>query len=1019
MNSEEVFEDEEESYDEYEDSPKSVPAIRAKAAIGDWNKLSLKVNHSTNEDGSQMTHLKATKSAFVSALIHLDGQRFSFKGREYLEPVYNRSDSEILLKTARQVEKTVVISSTCLMANGELKKAGDINIENDVAALDVKTQKIVSGKVIWKSKIYQKSCLRIKTRQGHEIEIATTHPIRLWESWVEAGKLSVGNKVACVRKAGEFGDLRKRDCMVELTAFMIGDGYCPLIGEFSFTQNPGAVLEQFIKCLKNEAVSFRIRPRKTKSAIDICYKSPGFLEELAGRNSYTHEIPSWVFSLNRRQAALFLNRLWACDGCLKQRTSTMYDFVYASMSKKLVRGVQSLLWKFGIPSAIRENLPSIYKKKGETSKVAYLLRIETAQGVDTFLREIGALDKSEGIPLPDLENCNNNRDTFPYELSELVGIIYETDGIKDKRGTDKKALMQEGLRKKPEYCLTKDKAKRYLEFFKEGYDKKLVTQLCNHIESDIYWDTIVSIEDTGLQECIDFEVENYHNFIVDGVITHNSTFLSNNLVISSAVIPYNKSLYVSPSHMQTRQFSSEKLKPILDRSPLIRTYLQDSSVSQQVFEKGFLNGSFIFLRSAFRSADRARGISASTLTLDEIQDMLIDQIPVIRECTSHFPNSSTYFAGTPKSLSNPIEVYWKTTSQNEWLVPCPHCNKWNFLDEKNIAPTAWYLSERLPPGPVCKYCEKPIDVTKGRWVSMSPDKLMKGYRIPQLMVPWICGIAKQWVKLLWKRDNYPLSQFYNEVLGISYDTASAPITQEELVRICGEHSMLDLDRLTSDQINRGRGLLLTAGVDWGEGLDGSEKSPSGKLRPASYTVLTIGYYHTRDQYKVIAIKKFTGKETDPDYVVAFIAKVCKTLGICLVGVDWGHGWGVNNQLVRLLGGDHVVQFQYLPKLKMKMKWDSIGYRYHLMRNFMMSELYYDMKKENILFPTWSEFEPYSKDILAIYTEYSEFKKEMKYDHRIADPDDFFHSLLFAKLVADIQLGRANRFTQGTTGTYAD
>jgi hypothetical protein len=76
----------------------------------------------------------------------------------------------------------------------------------------------------------------------------------------------------------------------------------------------------------------------------------------------------------------------------------------------------------------------------------------------------------------------------------------------------------------------------------------------------------------------------------------------------------------------------------------------------------------------------------------------------------------------------------------------------------------------------------------------------------------------------------------------------------------------------------------------------------------------------------------------------------------------------------------------------------------------MSELFYDMKHGNLLFPKWGQFEPYSKDILAIYAEYNEYRKEMKYDHRSSDPDDFFHSMLFAKLVADIQLGRASRFT---------
>jgi len=135
--------------------------------------------------------------------------------------------------------------------------------------------------------------------------------------------------------------------------------------------------------------------------------------------------------------------------------------------------------------------------------------------------------------------------------------------------------------------------------------------------------------------------------------TEKTTFLANNLVATSVVMPYNKALYVSPSHTQTRQFSNEKLRPAIEKSPHVKRYFQDSSVSTQVFEKGFTNGSYIFLRSAFRSADRTRGISARILCLDEIQDFLGSEIPVIMECTSHFLDARVLISGTPKSLIIP------------------------------------------------------------------------------------------------------------------------------------------------------------------------------------------------------------------------------------------------------------------------------------------------------------------------------------------------------------------------------
>lgn len=491
-----------------------------------------------------------------------------------------------------------------------------------------------------------------------------------------------------------------------------------------------------------------------------------------------------------------------------------------------------------------------------------------------------------------------------------------------------------------------------------------------------------------------------------------TTFLANNLTINSLVRAYNKSLYVSPSHMQTRQFSSEKLKPAIEKSPYIMTYFQDSSVSQQVFEKGFTNGSFVFLRSAFRSADRSRGVSARDLALDEIQDLLISDIPVIMECTSHFPDSSVLMAGTPKSFDNPIEVYWQGTTQNEWLVRCRGCNHWNMLDETNIGPTEWYVSGKLLPGPICSKCQKHLDVSgDGRWMSLNPGKDIEGYRIPQLMVPWIISTMDQWSKLLWKRDNYPYGQFANEVLGLSYDSASKPISRRDLMAACGQFDLWPTSNYPPEVIKEARGAHLCAGVDWGEGNDGSEKSPSGKIRNASYTVLTIGYYHSFKQFKVVFVKKYQGREVDPEFVVNDIVRICRELNVQRIGVDWGHGWGVNNVLIRRLGMDRVMQFNYVPKSKHRLKWDHIAAKFILHRNMMISELFYDMKNGHVAFPRWACFEPYAKDILAIYSEYNEYMREIRFDHRSSDPDDFFHSLLYAKLAADIFHGKSRAYTE--------
>jgi hypothetical protein len=246
-------------------------------------------------------------------------------------------------------------------------------------------------------------------------------------------------------------------------------------------------------------------------------------------------------------------------------------------------------------------------------------------------------------------------------------------------------------------------------------------------------------------------------------------------------------------------------------------------------------------------------------------------------------------------------------------------------------------------------------------------------------------------------------------LGLSYDSASKPISRDELIECCRDYSLWDPANLNT-HIMEARRHQLTAGVDWGEGNDGSEKSPTGKIRTASYSILTVGSYVNQKVWRPFLIKKYQGKEIEPDHIVKDIARICGALGVKLVGVDWGHGWGVNNHLIRLLGPKVVVQYQHLPKLKQRLKWDPIGFRYHLHRNFMMSELFFDIKQKFVEFPKWKEFEPYAKDILGIYSEYVEYRREIKFDHRPSDPDDFFHSLLYAKLTSDIYHGKSRRFT---------
>jgi len=470
-----------------------------------------------------------------------------------------------------------------------------------------------------------------------------------------------------------------------------------------------------------------------------------------------------------------------------------------------------------------------------------------------------------------------------------------------------------------------------------------------------------------------------------------TTMLANEIIISSVIQPYYKTLYVSPSHSQTRAFSNQKLKPWITDSPIISKYFQSSKISQQVFERGFTNGSLCFLRSAFLTADRVRGLSSYMLCLDELQDLLTSNIPVIEECLSHAPNPVEIMSGTPKSLENPIQLYWEGSSQCEWLVPCERHTPtyWNYLDEHNIGLE----------GCICKKCGGAINPQKGQWIAFSGERDIMGYRISQLMVPWYQE-PKKWKELVWKRENLSKGSLYNECLGISYDSASKPITRADLVSCCStKHQFFAQPTPWTNRVE------IFAGIDWGEGTDGTERGAKGKIRNASYTVLTLGMYLDQKHFHYFYYRRFEGKDALPGNCVNEIIRICKDFRVRCIGADWGHGWGVNERLEEAFGGHRVIKFQHVGNQRQRKKYDEIGHKFQLSRNEVITDFIMDIKDHKVIWPDWETVKQYLCDLEHIYCEYKESSRQMVYDHKPSEPDDALHASIYCKETADNYYGK--------------
>ena len=469
-----------------------------------------------------------------------------------------------------------------------------------------------------------------------------------------------------------------------------------------------------------------------------------------------------------------------------------------------------------------------------------------------------------------------------------------------------------------------------------------------------------------------------------------STLLGNRMLTYSCMVQGFRSLYVSPSATQTKTFSIDRVKEPLETSDILRAFTT-TALQQNVFEKQFVNRAKITLRYAFLNADRTRGIPAWLLLLDELQDILSDNIPIIEQCTSHAPENwkSYIYAGTPKGLDNTLEYYRSGTSKGkpmstmgEWVVPCDRCGSkagagryWNVLGEKNI--------QRA--GLSCERCHERINPqhADAQWAAFQKDGIFESYRIPQLMVPW-----RSWAEIMLDYGRYDRAQFYNEVLGISYDSGMRPLTRMQVRECCNPDISMHPRELEKYK-PLSAATPVFAGIDWGGGSNNS------------YTVLTLGTY-VNSKFRIFYVHRFIGEDMDPEPQLTKIIQMLSYFNVRVAGCDHGGGFHPNDTLIRKFGPKRVMKYQYMARGKKKIFWNPNYRRWQITRTEVMSDIFNALKRKQIDLPRWEEFEdPYGNDMLNIYAQYNNTLRMIQYDHKPDRPDDTFHSVLYCLLASMI------------------
>lgn len=330
--------------------------------------------------------------------------------------------------------------------------------------------------------------------------------------------------------------------------------------------------------------------------------------------------------------------------------------------------------------------------------------------------------------------------------------------------------------------------------------------------------------------------------------TSKSTSVAAQGVITAACLPHFNTLFVTPLFEMIRRFSTNYVRPFIEESPLKNLLIGDGS-SQNVLQRSFANGSILYFSFAFLDTERIRGINASKVVYDEVQDLDKTFIPIIEETMSGAPEWAVQqFTGTPKTLDNTIEQLWQDSSMAEWGTKCFACGKINYasLDydlDGMIGPWRPDISLQNP-AVVCAKCKKPIyphDPKAGRWYHRFPEKIemFSGYHVPQIILPLHYANPDAWANLLNKREKTSVNVFYNEVCGESYDTGSKLVTLTELrnAAVLNENKIEEAKK----RVDSNRYSYRILACDWGGG--GVARNSGGKEKSGgmtySYTVYAV------------------------------------------------------------------------------------------------------------------------------------------------------------------------------------
>lgn len=464
---------------------------------------------------------------------------------------------------------------------------------------------------------------------GRTLRCTPNHPFLANNEWIEAGSLKAGDLVAVPKKVDYFADEPMDEDELDILAIWLAEGHGYIISNGT---------PEIVEIIHRVAAKWGCTLRQW-ATVDWYFNGGGSHGGMESRHplrmllqrhgmwpgkhaltSKTKFIPDAVFRLPKRQLARFLNLFFACDGSIYCRAKGGQPTGCMGLAnERMLKEIGFLLGKFGIRGQIRKK---VHKATGKDGKpyVSWDLAFSDSESIIAFADNIGALGKEDRVTMAremavkSQGSCNSY---LPIPIASALPALTYEPVVRVGR-----ALALTELPDAPKALL--EVLRNWRKQSPGRISRRRFEQLRPWIDSrfdgvaygDASWEEVISIEDAGECQTYDLTVEDNHNFIAEGFITHNTENAKRKLVkraLKGSEFYPARYFAAAPTYQQAKNIFFSDLIALLPRDFI-------TEISKSELSIKLINGSELVVVGLDRPA-RVEGQPWDGGVIDEIANV--------------------------------------------------------------------------------------------------------------------------------------------------------------------------------------------------------------------------------------------------------------------------------------------------------------------------------------------------------------------------------------------------------------